>query len=173
MKYKVNGVKPDFMASEERRNQLVAHIEQLMQVKQCQEELDKWYEAFVNIYHKEMDSFYKKLENTPKSAKNFHIMKKEWWTDDLTALAKETHRSEKNFITLIKQGKRSTEAKAQFLTLQKQFDKLVKSTKRKWQRNKIFNLDKINDSDPNAFWDYIKSLRKPKKGGNTKRSVLE
>ena len=96
VKYKVNGVKVDFMASEEHRQQLATHIDQLLLLKKCQLEMDKWYEAFVSIYHSEMEIFYKKTDITPKSAKNFHIMKKEWWNDDLTTLAKDTHKAEKN-----------------------------------------------------------------------------
>ena len=78
-------------------------------------------------------------------------MRKEWWSDELATAAKAAHTAEKEHVRLVKAKREAGAAKTQFLSLQKQFDKLVKKMKRQWQRNQIFNLEKINDSDPNAF----------------------
>ena len=39
----------------------------------------------------EMDLFYKKLANTPKSKTTFGKIRKEWWMDELTEIAKAVH----------------------------------------------------------------------------------
>ena len=53
--------------------------------------------------------------------------------------------------------------KAILLECQSKFDKLVKSTKRKWQRNCVFELEQANLDDPHAFWAFIKNTRWSKK----------
>ena len=126
-------------------------------------DIDNWYNAFVAIYHSEMNTFYKCLDDTPTSKKNYFIARKGWWNDELGKLVKETRLAEKEFLTLSRQNRRCNAAKRKSVTLQSDFDKLVKKSKRKWQRNQILGLEEANLNNPKEFWDYIKNLRRTKK----------
>ena len=69
VKFKVNGVEPNFMSSPASAEKLVQLIDDLMDLRLKQAEVDAWYARFVCLYHEEMSNFYKKLDSTPKSKK--------------------------------------------------------------------------------------------------------
>ncbi len=163
VRFKINGVKDDFLRSPEKIEELTGLIDELLEMKLTQERLDEWYGQFVKVYHEEMNSFYKKLENTPRSCKNYFIAHKPWWSDDLSESARIVHKTEHLYIKLQKENKNANNAKKEFLTAQKAFDKLVKCSKRRWQRNQVFELEKANMDDPKAFWEHIKLMRHSKK----------
>ena len=50
-RFKINGVKPDFLKSPERLNELTGLIDEMLEMKLTQERLDSWYEEFVKVYH--------------------------------------------------------------------------------------------------------------------------
>ena len=66
-RFKVTGVKEDFMHSSTQATKLIELIDEMLNVRAEQEELDAWYWRFVNIYQEEMRAFYKTLDLTPKS----------------------------------------------------------------------------------------------------------
>ena len=94
----MTGVKEDFLKSEEKREELLQLIDQLLEEKANQEQMDAWYESFVSMYHAEMHKFYRVLEDPPCSRKTYYIARKEWWTDELGVLAKKTLEAEKTYL---------------------------------------------------------------------------
>ncbi len=72
-RFKVDGVKEDFMSSSAQAGKLIELVDEMLHVKAEQEELDTWYWHFINVYHEEMREFYKTLDLTPKRRKNYHI----------------------------------------------------------------------------------------------------
>ena len=66
----------------------------------------------------------------PKSKKNYQIIHKEWWDEDLSSLAKEMHDAERELVKLHRRGIRSEAVKLNFLGPQRQFDRLFKTMKR-------------------------------------------
>ena len=89
-RFKIDGVKDDFLQSSGNVTKLLALIDELLEIRKQQDELDAWYSDYVKIYHDEMARFYRLLEDTPESKKNYFISRKAWWSDDLGLLAKET-----------------------------------------------------------------------------------
>ena len=106
IRYKMTGVKPDFLKNTDNATKLIKLIDELMQQRINQESLDAWYTQFVTVYHSEMDSFYRKLEDTSSSKKNFYISRKAWWSEELGALAKKTLIAERNYLKLQKLRKK-------------------------------------------------------------------
>ena len=86
----MTGVKKDFLASQERRTELLNLIDELMDTRLTQDKLDEWYGSFVKVYHSEMEKFYRRLGDAPVSKKNYYTARKEWWLEELGALAKDT-----------------------------------------------------------------------------------
>ncbi len=161
--FKINRVKEDFLKSPEKINELTGLIDELLEMRSTQERLDEWYDEFVRVYHTEINMFYKKLENTTRSHKNYFISLKPWWLDDLSESAKVGHRAEHLYVKLVKEHKNAANAKTQFLQAQKQFDKLVKQSKRRWQRNQVFELEKANMDVPKVFWEHINLMKSSKR----------
>ncbi len=162
-RYKVNEIKPDFMTSGDSVRSMLEQIEALLELRLAQEEVDRWYSDFIALYHQEMDKFYRIIADTPRTLKNYYISRKEWWNDTLDKLSKSVHTAEKTYLSFVKKKANCTLVKRDFLAKQRLFDKEVKRTKRRWQRNKVLELDKANVDDPNAFWEFIKALRGKKK----------
>ena len=83
------------MSNSANAEELLKLVDSLINLKSMQEDIDKWYSNFIQIYHQEMSNFNKKLEDTPKSRKNYYISRKAWWCDELSDLASKTHTAEK------------------------------------------------------------------------------
>ena len=80
--------------SPEKVNELTWLIDELLDMRLSQETLDEWYEEFIKLNHNEMNTFYKELDNTPRSRKNYFIARKPWWSDDLSESAKAVYAAE-------------------------------------------------------------------------------
>ena len=74
--FKVNEVKDGFMSSPERAEELIKLIDDLVALKITQDNIDRWYESFIEVYHDEMSKFYKKLDPTLQSKKLFYLLSK-------------------------------------------------------------------------------------------------
>ena len=172
-RFRVDGVKDGFMSSPARAEELMRLCDELIKLKSTQDEINKWYDAFIAVYHAEMCKFYKLIEDTPKSKKNFHISRKGWWCDELGEQAKKTHRAERLYLRLVKEHKGYEGAKKQFLTHQQTFDRMVKRYKRKWQRNQVMGLEEANLTNPTEFWNFIKNMRKNKKASITMEVYID
>ena len=86
------------------------------------------------------------------------------FTNDETRKHTQTHTHTHTHAHTHKKRKLNCEhVKRDFLAKQAMFDREVKKTKRRWQRNKVLELDKANVDDPTAFWEFIKCLRSSKK----------
>ena len=66
VKFKVKGIHEDFMKSQVRVEQLTGLIDELIQLRAAQEEVDRWYGKFVQLYHSEMTTFYKTNWRIPR-----------------------------------------------------------------------------------------------------------
>ena len=95
--------------------------------------------------------------------RNTFIAHEGWWNDELGKLAKETRLAEKEFLTLSRQNHQCNATKGRFVALQSNFDKLVKTSNRKWQKNQILGLEKAHLNNPKEFWDYIKKTKENQK----------
>ena len=62
------------MSSPEKVVELVKLIDNLITLKDTQDRKDSWYGGFVKLYHKETELLYNKLDTTPTTKKNFHLM---------------------------------------------------------------------------------------------------
>ena len=162
-RFRVKGVKSAFFETPGNARQLIELIDQLIDARHTQEKFDVWYRDFVSVFHSEMCIFYKEISNAPRSKKNARFTKKAWWNEKLTDMAKRTHDAEKTFLYLVKKGLNAKAAKQAFLSNQWLFDKEIKRTKRCWQRAQVLDLESVNDTDPNAFWDFVKNLRRGKR----------
>ena len=72
-------------------------------------------------------------------------------------------KAEHAYLKAKKCGKNFKHLQAVFKTKQATFDKQVRKKKRIFQRERCTQLENINASDPNSFWDYIKILGPKKK----------
>ena len=90
---------------------------------------------------------------------------KPFWNDDLTAAWRNMAEAEKMCRKKQSPALRNS-LRNDFLQKQKQFDKLLRKTERKYNRLKALEIEKINTSNPSEFWKQINSL------GPTKRSEI-
>ena len=56
-----------------------------------------------------------------KSKKNYYIMRKEWWSDELAIAAKKTHLAEKDYVKIVKARRDAALAKARFSRSSEEF----------------------------------------------------
>ena len=139
-------------------------IDDLLELRQQQDEVDRWYDRFIVAFQEEMRKFFKEVKDSPQAQKNLRLLSKPWWNDDLTVLNKSVHKQEKLVRQLKKAKKHWKKALLEFKEAQNKFDKEVRKCKRRWQREEVMRLESANTDDPVEFWRQIQNMgRKPKK----------
>ena len=117
--------------------------------------LNKVYDEFCTIIDNQLKTKQIKRGNGSRSRNTG----KEWWNDDLGALAKEVRRA----LKLWEANKSDTPLKLTYLKKQKEFSKTVRRYKRIYRRDRSNRLLHEQKRDPRKFWDFIKKL-----GGDTR-----
>ena len=90
--------------------------------------------------------------------KDVVLQKKEWWDDGLTLMFKEMQQAEHAYIKAKKHKQNFKRQQAEFKLKHDQFDNCVKRKNRAFNRERCMQLEEINSSDPNCFWEYINKL---------------
>ncbi len=163
IKYRVREVPPQYMQSPEVLREFEGLITDLLEAKLDQQKVDGWYSNFLSTLYKEIDHFFKRFKDTPQTKKNYNMMSKPWWTDFLGILNKKVHSAEKQWRFRKKHRLPCNYEHAEFKKHQKVFDKEARRLKRRWKREQVINLDKLNFDDPNDFWESIKRMGRKQK----------
>ena len=138
-------------------------IDSLHETRTSQEEIDDLYEQF-SLLPEQMSVYFRKLEDTPQTKKNVSKnLGKPWWSSSLSVLNRRVHRLEKGWRDRKKHGRECRREQALFRSVH-DFDREARRLKRKWKRDQVLEMEKLNCEDPVGFWEAVKKLgRKPKK----------
>ena len=134
----------------------------------AQSHVDSLYNDMLSVIFTEMDQYiqYKCVGN--KTRRRFK-MQKPYWNDELTSSWKSMCDAERIFRKN-KDSSRRTDLRSDFLGKQKSFDKLLRQSERKYNRQKSMEIEQINTSNPTEFWRQINSLG-PKKSAKIPMEV--
>ena len=159
-KYKYNTMSPEFLKSETWIAILDSLLNRLTDIDPLQSQVDVFYEDMLSEIFKEMDQYiqYKQVSSNTRKRLKTH---KPFWNDELTTAWKTMANAEK-LIRKNKNNSMNTILRSEFRLKQKQFDKLLRQTERKYNRQKAAEIEEINTSNPTEFWKQINSLG-PKK----------
>ncbi len=170
-KYRKGKLPNEFMQSEFAVARFTELIDELLQIRGEQEEVDSFYENFADMYHHELSCFLKEVKPTKKSKKAVRHTKKPYWTETLSELWSDFHKAEKLFVKARRNDQRYENLQNQFFVKQKIFDKELRKAKRSFQRKQMYDLEEINTNDPTAFWKHINNLG-PKKKSNIPWEII-
>ena len=146
------------MSNVECRNYILNIIERIEDSRSTQTEIDQIYKDIVYVFTSEMTKIFGIKNNNPYSNKRFHFIKKEWWDEGLILMFKEMQQAEHANTKAKKNKQNFKRQQAEFKMKQNQFDKCVKRKKWAFDREHCMQLEEINSSDPNSFWEYINKL---------------
>ena len=153
-KVNIKTVPADFMNDASPVQELEGIVNQL-ELDKTNISLDEVYKNFCEIIDSQLLS---KQVNKGRSTS----YSKPWWNEDLGALAKEVRLALKQW----EKHRGNSQLKLSYLTKQKQFNKLVRSSKRKFRRLRRDKLLEDQKRNPKAFWNFIKNL-----GGSEQASL--
>ena len=145
-KVTIKKIPADFMSSTRPVRELDVLASQL-ELDDSASNLDEVYDGFCKI----IDSQLLTKQVSKGRSSNYS---KPWWNKDLGDLAKDVRLALKQW----EENKSSVELKLAYLNKQKQFSKLVRSSKRRFmgmRRDKLLDDQKQN---PKAFWNFIKNI---------------
>ena len=157
-RFKIRDVPSNFMSDEESKELLQCLLNAIEQSDKSQDDINSIYENIVNMYVSEMKKHFQMSLNSPSSNKKMRFTRKPWWDEELTSKFKSMKTAEHNYLKSKRNRNQASELRIAFKHKQDIFDKAVKCKKRNYQKGKVLQLEEINSSDPNAFWDNIKQL---------------
>ena len=151
-----------FMSSEDRVSECAILMDRLLQERQTLIKLDALYDDVITMYFNEMSQFLQAIKQTPKSKRAISHTKNPFWDEELSLLWKQFHEAERTYLKACRKDHRFEETKMISLENKKNSDRTLRKKTRSYQRKKVYELEEINTTDPNKFWDCIKKLG-PKK----------
>ena len=156
-RYNVNDLTDQFLQSEIAQNEILLCIERIERNMNNQIEVDRLYDQFCKIYYDEMDKSlrYKKVNNKAKKRFQKH---KPYWNENLTTLWYSVREYENQFLKAPQNSALKRQLQQKFYNARKVFDNVYRKTKRKYQENKINDIETLNTEDPKAFWQELKKL---------------
>ena len=170
-RYKYNTMSPEFLRSETWVSVLDNLINRLDKVHPLQSEIDEFYDEMTSEVFNEMDK-YIDFKIAGKSTRKKYKIHKPFWNDDLTLAWREMSEAEKTYRKCRHGTSHMRKLREEFLCKRKSFDKLLRSTERKFNRKKALEIEQINTSNPVEFWKHISSLG-PKKNNSIPMKVYD
>jgi hypothetical protein len=163
-RYRVKAEKvADLFNTDSSRLALIDCIENIEGFRANQEYVDQMYERFCNTYYSEMERIFGKYTCAGKYKKKLNRFAKPFWNQDLTNLWRKAREAENNFLKLPQGSRLRSILRSQYYEAQKIFDSVYSKAKRKYQREKLIEIENINVKNPHEFWKAIKKLGPKKK----------
>ena len=162
-KYKVRNIPEDFLSSDNVCLALQNIIENIQCNRETQKELDEIYDNLISIIIDEMNA--KLLVPESRHTRKRFKIKKPYWNSELGQAWKLMHLSEIAFRSCKGTRRERLALKAVFTTNTHSFDKLLKQTKRIWDRGQLLDIEKLKTGNPTEFWHHISRLG-PRKSNN-------
>ena len=161
-KYKYNTMSPEFLRSQTWVSILDYLLDKIEKPHSLQGEIDEFYEEMTKEVFREMDTYIDYKVTGKLTRKKFKVHKP-YWNDDLTLAWREMATLEKSFRKGVPGTLQSRRLREDFIHKRKLFDKLLRSTERKYNRQQALEIEQINTRNPTEFWKHISSLGPKKK----------
>ena len=116
------------------------------------------YDHLCTIYYDEMDHWFRSHNINQKSRKKFKYSSKPFWNDHLSSLWEQLCIAESQYLNSIQNSKLRKKLLLKFKESQSIFDKFYKKYKRKFQRDKQFDIERLNTDNPKEFWNALNNL---------------
>ena len=140
-------------------NELLIKIEMLEQQEIDKDGINKTYNDFVNIIHKDMNEHLNFKDINCKNLRNKGKSKyKPWWNENLQTLWNDAVKSEKIYLNFKGPNGLKKVYLQTFKQMKNKFDKEYRKSKRIYQSDKQIEISQLNTDDPKAFWAEINKL---------------
>ncbi len=159
-RYKLNERPTEMYNSEMSKLALNNLINEIILLRENQEQLDIMYKQICDTIKAEMDKLipYKDICTSKKAKKRFKHSKP-FWNNELKILWQEMHENEIFFLRYRgNDPKHKSNLRNIFIGTRKIFDKKLRFHKRKYNRGTEIELEEICKKDPTKFWNQIKNL---------------
>ena len=156
-RYDLDRISSDFMSTPMWGHVCQSLISRIERMEINQNSCDSLYDLMVKDVFIEMDKHIDYRNQSKRSRKLFKNSKP-YWSENLNELWKDMVKSEKCFRKCVKSSKHRSHLYNSFKHKQQVFDKALRNAERAHNRKLADEIEEVNTSDPNKFWDYIKKL---------------
>ena len=170
-KYNYGTMSTEFMKSPSWVAILDSMISRIESSLKTQSKVDELYDCMLSDIFKEMDAHIEYRSASKRSRKHYKNHKP-FWNADLTNAWKIMVKAEKLYISNPRNTDKYKNLRTDYLSKRKIFDKLLRNTERKYNRDKALEIESINTSNPTEFWKYVNSLG-PKRKTNIPMQVYD
>ena len=124
-------------------------------------DVDSLYKQFCDVYYNEIDKVFS-IKNR-QSKKCYRNTPKPYWNDFFNELWKDMHNAQKRYLSCPQNSDTRRHALKVFKDKQSLFDKSYSKAKRKFQRDKLVNIERMKVENPKQFWAELRKLGPRKK----------
>ena len=157
-RYRFQDLNSESLDSETWKRSLQLIIDRLLERHFAQRKLDEIYDLFCKSLFSELDSIIG-INNVPRGSKKRFKNRKPYWNDHLRLLWIDMIKCEKEF-TNYKGFNRVYKNRLYHRHLNAQciFDKELRTAARRYNKEKVLEIEEVCVNDHHAFWDKIKGL---------------
>ena len=155
-RFNVKTLPQDFLESDQCTNLLEKLNGDVALMSNTQNAMDSIYKDFCDLYHSEMKLKLNFKNVHPLVSKKHRKNTKPFWNEHLRDLWKAVQQKEKAFLSCKDEYRRAL--RLEFYDAQKEFDRCYRKEKRKFQKNKINEIEQVSNKNPTEFWSHIRRL---------------
>ena len=171
-RHKIRNMPVNFLQSDVARQALIECIQNIENAHAVQNEIDDMYKNVCNMYYNEMDVWFNVNHISNSGRKKFRNSSKPFWNEELTNMWKDLCYAENRYLSSPQHSRIRRHLLATFKTKQNNFDKHYSKAKRKFQRQKQINIERLNTENPREFWEELKKLG-PRKSSKIPMQVYD
>ncbi len=162
-RHKINNIPEFFFCGELACQAIITCIETIenAQAVQKQKDIDIIYDHFCKVYNEEMDTWFISRNVNRGTKKRFRNSTKSFWNDELIDLWQSVVESENKYFACPQNVRQIY--RTEYLGKQKLFDSFYSKAKRNFEREKLYNIERLNTENPREFCEAIKMLGPRKK----------
>ena len=157
-RYRFHNLSNESLDSDIWKRSLQLIIDRLLERHFAQKELDDLYDAFCKSLFSELDSIVG-IKFISKGSRKRFKNKKPYWNENLRSLWNEMIRCEKEFVKYKGHNRFHKNYLYQnHLNAQSIFDKALRAAARRYNKEKVLEIEEVCVNDHHAFWDKLKGL---------------
>ena len=170
-RYKMGCIPENFLESQVIRGAVNELIEKFLEEIKTQQEVDNIYNETCEVFKREMENVLPCTNVSPKDKKMFKAHKA-FWNNELKELWQEMVEHRRIFEKCKKHRRVREDKLETYKSKRRIFERRLRFYERKYNQNKMEEIDNMCTNEPNKFWEKIKNLG-PRKNNKIPLAVYD
>ncbi|XP_060556851.1 uncharacterized protein LOC132717406 [Ruditapes philippinarum] len=170
-RFKLKQIPNDFMESDMVKSAIFNLIDRIERCRETQGEIDAIYDNLCKLITREMHDKIPQINASSRTQRRRKHLKP-YWNDELQSLWYNMNTKERAFLKCDQNNRYRQTLHNEYIGARNDFDKLLRQCERAYRYAKAIEIEEMSTSNPNDFWQKIKSLG-PRKDSSIPIEIID